>query len=147
MSEEFRANDAQNLLESTFSRAEETINDRSKLEELFQKLEEKLKSVPVAGTMLAEIPLLASMVRSWIKKEYPDVSKKTIIAVVGALIYFIAPRDIIPDKTPIIGKLDDIAVVAACLKYIEGDLNAYSEWRKANGLTMDFGGTFSADEE
>jgi uncharacterized membrane protein YkvA (DUF1232 family) len=40
------------------------------------------------------------------------------VALLGALAYFIAPFDFVPDMLPIIGLTDDAAVLAAALKLV-----------------------------
>ena len=40
------------------------------------------------------------------------------VALVGALAYFIAPFDFVPDMLPIIGLTDDAAVLAAAIKLV-----------------------------
>ena len=66
--------DAQLLLESNFSEAEEVISNPDALENLLQRLEEKLRLVPLAGDALSNVPVLVSMVRSYANKEYPNMT-------------------------------------------------------------------------
>jgi uncharacterized membrane protein YkvA (DUF1232 family) len=40
---------------------------------------------------------------------------KCIVVVLGALIYFFSPLDLIPDQIPVAGLLDDAAVLLAAL--------------------------------
>ena len=40
------------------------------------------------------------------------------VALLGALAYFIAPFDILPDMLPVVGLTDDAAVLAAVLKIV-----------------------------
>lgn len=127
MSEE---TDAQLLLESNYEEAEEVIDDPDKLERLLQRLEEKLKIVPVAGETLSNVPVLVSMVRSYACGDYPDVPIGTMIAIVSALIYFLSPIDLIPDSLPVIGYVDDTAVIATCLKLAQSDVDEYKTWRE-----------------
>lgn len=49
--------------------------------------------------------------------------RKTIV--LGALVYFISPVDAIPDIAPLIGYLDDLAVIAAVLKFMGKELTPY----------------------
>ena len=42
----------------------------------------------------------------------------------------INPFDIIPDIIPVIGYLDDAAVIAACLAMVRQDLHNYWKWRE-----------------
>ncbi len=129
--------EAEKLLEKGNKKAEETIADEDKFERLLQRLEKKLQKVPVAGTKLSMVPTMISLVKSYVKKEYIDIPIGSIIAVVSALIYFVSPIDLIPDGTPIIGYADDVAVLTACLKLVQSDIDEYLEWREANGKNIE----------
>jgi uncharacterized membrane protein YkvA (DUF1232 family) len=54
----------------------------------------------------------------------------TLSAAVFALLYVLNPFDLIPDALPIVGVLDDAAVVSACLVLLEQDLYDYRERRR-----------------
>ena len=54
-------------LESGYQEASIMLNDVDKLEELFQKVEQKLKIIPKIGDKLAVAATMASMVKSYIK--------------------------------------------------------------------------------
>ena len=99
--------------------------DEEKTERFLQRLEKKLKVVPVAGNTLAMVPTLISLVRNYIKKEYTEAPIGTIIAVVSALIYLLSPADAIPDFIPGVGYVDDALVIAACLKLVDSDVKEY----------------------
>jgi len=114
-----------------YKEAEELLKDSSKLENLLKRLEAKLKTIPKAGNALANVPTMILLVRSYIKKEYTEIPIGSIIAITSALIYFLSPIDLIPDAIPVVGYADDIAVIIACLKLVESDLQEYREWREA----------------
>ncbi len=120
-----------------FQNAQTLLEDKDKLEELFQRLENKLKVIPHIGDKLAVAASMASMVKSYVNKEYRQVPLGTIIAAISALAYIVSPVDLIPDTIPGLGHVDDAAIVVACLKLIESDLNEYIEWRKKNGKELD----------
>ena len=105
------------------------IKNPGKLEELLQQFEEKMKDVPVAGEALSRVPLMISMIRSYITKEYTNVSPKVIVTLVAAIIYLLKGKDLIPDNIPVVGYADDLAVFAAAFLIDEQELNAYSQWR------------------
>ena len=107
------------------------------MERFLQRLEKKLRVIPYAGDKLANISIMASLLRSYVKKEYQDIPIGSIIAILSALIYFVSPIDIIPDSIPIIGYFDDAAVVAACWKLVETDVEEYIKWRKENNKELD----------
>lgn len=120
---------AELLLESNFSKAERIAKDPDALERLLQRLEEKLKQVPIAGDTLSNIPVLASMVRSYACKDYPNIPLGTMVAIISALIYFLSPIDLIPDAIPGVGYVDDAAVIAACLAMVQSDIAEYKTWQ------------------
>ena len=121
--------EAKEELEKGFDKAEEILENQDKMEEFLRKLEAKLSEIPVAGKQLSMVPVLVSLLKSYIKKEYQDIPVKSIIAVISALLYWILPADVIPDMIPGIGYIDDASVVAFCLKMIGDDLKDYQTWR------------------
>ena len=123
--------------EKSSTEAEKLLNDEDKMEKFLQKLEKKLKSVPLAGTALAYVPLMISLVRSYVKKEYTEPPITSMVAIVVTLIYVLSPIDLIPDAIVGIGFLDDGAVVAGCLALVRTDLEDYRIWREKNGVVFD----------
>ena len=126
---EMNMEQARELLDKGVEEAEEVIQNPSKVDEILLQLEEKLKEVPAIGSTLADLPLMISMVKAWIKKEYTEVSPKVIACLVGAVIYLLRKKDLISDSIPIVGIVDDIAVLGLALKLSEPELKAYAEWR------------------
>lgn len=131
---EFNMDQAQKLLDKGISEAQEVIADPSRVDDLLMQLEEKLKGVPAIGETLADIPLMIAMVKAWVRKEYTVVSPKVIACLVGAILYLLKKKDLVPDYIPIIGKVDDLAVMGLALKLSEPELKAFSEWRAAQGI-------------
>jgi uncharacterized membrane protein YkvA (DUF1232 family) len=46
---------------------------------------------------------------------------------IGALIYMISPLDAVPDLTPIVGLLDDVAIIAAAVGKLSSELRKYKD--------------------
>lgn len=128
---------AYDALQSNYAVSEEILHNEDKLERLFQRLEKKLKIVPIVGSTLADIPMMASLIKSYVQKEYTDVPIGTIVAVISTLIYFVSPIDIIPDNIPGAGYIDDGVVISVCLKMVDSDLQEYKIWREQNGKVID----------
>ena len=97
----------------------------------------KLKHIPVVGGMLSEIPILIALVKAYIEKRYLDIPIGSIIAVVGALIYFLSPIDLLPDFLPAIGLADDAAVIGVALKLVHDDVKEYKAWREKGNTTTE----------
>lgn len=131
---EFTEKDAQETLQKGYKKANIILNDKSKMDEFLERLEKKLKLIPLAGTTLAMIPTLVQMVKSYTKKEYTNIPISSIIAIISALLYWLAPIDAIPDTIPGVGYLDDVTVINFCLKSINKDLKKYKEWQEENKI-------------
>ncbi len=84
-------------------------------ERLWEKVERVGKKISFAKDLMALYRYLKDPNVQWYRKSI----------VVGALIYFIAPIDAIPDIAPLVGYLDDLGVIAATLKFLGSELIPY----------------------
>ena len=131
MAEEIRNEQAQEWLDVATAEAEKIVSEPSKVDEILMQVENKLREVPTVGETLADLPLMISMVKAWVKKEYTVVSIKVIACLVGSFIYLVNRGDLIPDSIPVLGIADDLAVLGLALKLSEPELKAFSAWRAA----------------
>lgn len=127
--EKFSVEKAKELLDTGMGQAQTLLKDPSGVDELMVQLEKKVKDIPVAGSVLADVPRMISMVKSYITREYTQVSPKVIVSMVSAFLYVVRKKDLIPDKIPVVGFLDDIAVIGLALKFVEPELKAFEQWR------------------
>lgn len=121
-------------LKANMDKAQDYLDDDVKMEKLFRDFEDKLKLVPKIGDKLADIAIMASMVRAYAKKQYTEVSVATILLAIAAVIYVVTPIDLIPDAIPVVGFLDDAGAVVLVLSMLDSDLQKYVEWQKEQGI-------------
>lgn len=124
--------DYKNILNNAADEAKDFVNNPSRMDALLDQLEEKLRQVPAIGETASGLPVMIAMVKSWIKKEY-EVQSKVLALMAGAFLYVVKGKDLIPDKIPVLGIADDVAVIGLALKLCEKELNEYRAW-KANRL-------------
>ncbi len=74
--------------------------------------------------------LLISMIKDYAKGNYKKVPWNIIASIGGALLYVLAPVDLIPDFIPGIGYIDDAAVLSICLRLVEADVEKYKKWKE-----------------
>ena len=126
---EFDLNQAKDIVTNGMNEAQELLQDSSKVDALLIALEERLKEIPVAGPVLANIPLTVSLVKSFIGKEYTEVPVRVIVTLVSSFIYIVKRKDLVPDYIPAVGYVDDVSVLGFALKFCEPELEAYRQWR------------------
>ena len=76
-----------------------------------------------------DLKTLIAMVRAYFDGSYREISWKTIAVALGAVIYFVAPLDALPDFIPFIGYVDDAFVIALVLRRLHAELDAFSATR------------------
>ena len=74
---------------------------------------------------------LIRFARAYLNREYTTIPWRTLILVVAALIYFVNPFDAIFDALPLVGFIDDAAVLTAVLSSIKHDLAKFLEWERS----------------
>jgi uncharacterized membrane protein YkvA (DUF1232 family) len=99
-----------------------TISDS----EFWRKLE---KASPALKRILENISDLYSLFNDSIKGRY-KLHPVTLGIIGGGLLYFMVPADLIPDILPLIGFLDDLAILSTIINSIQGELVEYRRWRK-----------------
>jgi uncharacterized membrane protein YkvA (DUF1232 family) len=106
------------------------IDDSQKTNGLLQKALSKAdQKKSNLGDAWDKLQLLIELVRSYSKGEYRNVSKSTIVTIIGALIYFISPLDAIPDFIIGLGIIDDAAVIGYTLKKISAEIDQFKTWK------------------
>ncbi len=83
------------------------------------------------GRLIEDGELLLALVRDYWTGRYRRAPLWAIGASVFALLYVLAPLDLVPDAIPLIGVVDDAAVVSVCLALLHQELARYASFRAA----------------
>lgn len=108
-------------------------SNSSKLFNLARQVMTKVQQRGVKEGMaeaLMQVQLLVRLVRAYASGEYRKLPWKSLVSIVGVLIYFVSPLDFIPDFLPIVGMADDLALILWLFKTLGDDLDAFSQWEK-----------------
>ena len=106
------------------------------LRSLFEKAAKKAASVP-KHRFKANWPYLQTMlrlVRAYERGEYKQISRKDLTWIAAALNYLVDPFDLIPDKTPFLGFIDDAIVVGFVADKTRQTLDDFMIW-ETNGVS------------
>ena len=88
---------------------------------------------------IRKIPVIIRMVKSTMAKGGYKPEFKNVILPALVLVYLISPLDIIPDWIPVIGVLDDLALLALAMPMLIAEAEKFIEWevsRKSTDLRV-----------
>ncbi|WP_407270304.1 YkvA family protein [Radiobacillus sp. PE A8.2] len=115
-------------------KAKEYLQDKEKLENLIKDAEVKAESKDAKKGFVKEVweNLLAmvDLVRAYVKGDYRNIPYKSLVMIVGTIIYFVMPVDAIPDFLAGLGFTDDAAVLAFTMRQVKSDIDKFTEWKK-----------------
>jgi len=80
---------------------------------------------------------LVRMVRAAVTGRYRRLPRRALVAAVAGLVYFLDPLDAIPDFLPVVGLVDDAAVLAWIVSRVRGDLDEFLAWEAEQGTVID----------
>jgi uncharacterized membrane protein YkvA (DUF1232 family) len=78
-----------------------------------------------------DLQTLIRMIKAYISGEYKDIPWTTAVSILGAIIYFVSPIDLIPDVIPVFGYIDDAAVVAFVIEACKSDIVGFRVWESS----------------
>ena len=107
---------------------EDVINILDRADEIDEKIE-KLKQNGKLRQFMNRMQLLMLMLRDFWNGDYDRVPWAITASIVFAVVYFLNPVDLIPDFIPVVGYLDDAAVLAIVWKSASRDLRQYARWK------------------
>ncbi len=100
---------------------------------LFQKGMKKMENRSLQdgiGEVRQQLFLLFRFVKAYATGAYRAVPMKSIVTVIGVLIYFVSPLDLIPDLLPVIGIADDVALIMWLFSTMEGEIEKFASWER-----------------
>ncbi len=113
-------------------RAEKVMDEPGRLYELLQRAVHKIERLgrKTFGNTWDEVILLIELIQEWSKGDYQDVSKKTIVSIIAAIIYLVAPFDAVPDFLLGWGYLDDLAILKLVIGQVKTELDKFKRWKQ-----------------
>ncbi len=98
------------------------------LTDAYQKASEKNDVGTLAHEAWETLQTMFRLIKASVSGEYTGVPGTTVAAAVAVLIYFLSPIDLIPDFIPVLGLLDDVALVAWFSTTLKGEMDKFLEW-------------------
>jgi uncharacterized membrane protein YkvA (DUF1232 family) len=86
------------------------------------------KAYPALKTALKNVRVLYALFKDAAKGNY-KLHPSSVAMIGGGLLYFILPADLIPDFIPVIGYLDDLALLTTIMNSLKKEISEYRTWQ------------------
>ncbi len=94
------------------------------------RLARSLDEVPDRMRQMAQQTQLAlELLDDFKAGTYRDVPWHSVAILSGAVLYLVSPVDVIPDKLPALGHLDELALLSVAVRLTQKDLRRYCKFR------------------
>lgn len=120
--------DFENIFKNLNSKSNTIYHDNEKLQKLILNAKKIAEENTTLKNLWSDIKLTLELSKDWIKGEYKDITKGSIMLIIGGLLYLVSPIDLVPDFL-LGGFLDDAAILAYVFKKIAEELVVYKEWK------------------
>ena len=121
----------QQIFDSLKGQAADIIGNDGQLTDLVGQLQNVMHhAIKALGTCANDLQTMRNMVSDYTNGSYREIPIETITAIVVAILYVVSPLDLIPDATPVVGYVDDAAVVSFVLSQVHKDIDHYREWKQ-----------------
>jgi uncharacterized membrane protein YkvA (DUF1232 family) len=75
-----------------------------------------------------QLGLMIRLLRAYALGQYRDIPWRSLLAVVGSILYFVTPIDAVSDFLPGIGFVDDASLLLFVAQQLRADLIKFNRW-------------------
>ena len=100
-------------------------------EEAGKTADAAVKKASLLGDLADECITVCALIKDAVKGDY-QAPWPTVAMLAGALAYVVCPIDVILDIIPVVGYLDDIAVLGCAVACAGEIIEDYKEWKKSH---------------
>ena len=87
------------------------------------------KAYPALKSALNNVQVLYALFKDAARGKY-NLPPASVAMIGGGLLYFVLPADLIPDFIPVIGYLDDLAVLTTIMNALNKEISEYRKWKE-----------------
>lgn len=113
-------------------RAEEYLHDPDKSKQLLESAVKKANQhkdtrIPQMD-FWSHLKAFFRLLKAYTKRQYTVIPWGSIVMVTASIIYFVTPIDLVLDWIPLLGFIDDAAVIVFVIRQIRADLEKFLVW-------------------
>lgn len=111
-------------------RAEKQLESPEKLSDFVDEASKKAdqKKEGPLKKVWDSLSAMFRLVKAYTNGKYREVPWQSLVMIVGVLVYFVMPTDLLPDFIVGLGYIDDVTVIGWTLKTVADDINSFLAW-------------------
>ncbi len=129
------------IFKRVLGRAENYVKKPLRIKQLlndsYKKAAEKKDIGQIAHEVWASLQILFRLIGAAVTGKYHGIPTGTLLGGTAVLLYFMSPIDAIPDFIPVIGLLDDAALLAWFMSSIKDEMDRFAAWERSTGAGPD----------
>ena len=95
-----------------------------------RKIFERLHNIPRCKTLSNHICNFCDLISDCLDGTYEKLPLATLVALIAGILYLVLPFDVLADFIPVLGWVDDAAVLGFILATEQNDVNEYLKWKE-----------------
>ncbi len=84
----------------------------------------------LADDLFDSLKALFRMLMAYARGEYKGLERNKALLILGSILYFLMPFDVVPDAIPFLGWLDDLSLFAWVANTLHGELKEFRAWEQ-----------------
>ena len=128
------------FFEMALAQAARIAGKRGRILMLVTRLGAKMNETNWSSIQREQVKLqlftLGRLAKAYALGHYREIPWKTMLILLGALIYFINPLDLLPDMVPIAGLTDDFAVLVWVYNAMGNEIEKFQAWESSRARPL-----------
>lgn len=121
--------DASDALQSVADAAQIVLKRRFRVVLLVRDAYDRMTAhADLVDAVWDDLRTLMRLLLAWVERSYERVPWTALVLMVGALVYFVLPTDLVPDVLAGVGFVDDVAVVSSVVRSVRDELDLFRAW-------------------
>jgi uncharacterized membrane protein YkvA (DUF1232 family) len=130
--------DASEIVDTLKDAAARVLQRRFRLVLLLRHAYERMTThSSVLSAVWTDLRTMMRLLVRWADRSYRRVGWTPLVLMVGALLYFVVPADVVPDALGALGFVDDVTVITTVVRRVRDELDRFREWEETGALTND----------
>lgn len=125
------------VYDKCISKAKRIAPNKKKISQKIKKARktfEKLHNISRFEALSKHICNFCDLLSDYLDGTYSNLPLSTFVALIAGILYLVLPFDALADFIPILGWIDDAAVLGFIVATEQNDVNEYLKWKEAKSL-------------